>query len=138
MEVLPSVLSSYWLMRQSLVLHPFSSYKDGLCRLLPPLLNMRPSRHYFCNPCVGAWTRIPLCLLAAFTHFFARSIGFTFGVIRSAHKTYPCHATSARGGISGLQSFVHLQAPTLARPPGCSHLSFIQAGRPGRLHHAFL
>ena len=46
-------------------------------------------------------------------------------------------ATSAGGLISGLQSFAHVQAPRLARPPGCSR-RFIAEERPGRLHHASL
>ncbi len=35
----------------------------------------------------------------------------------------PTHsaATSSEGTISGLQSFRYVQAPLLARPPGCSH-----------------
>ena len=49
----------------------------------------------------------------------------------------PCMATSAGGLISGLQSFTHVQAPRLARPPGCSR-RFIAEERPGRLHHASL
>ncbi len=35
----------------------------------------------------------------------------------------PCHATSTGNLISGLQSFVYLRAPTIARPPDCTHLS---------------
>ena len=49
----------------------------------------------------------------------------------------PCMATSAGRLISGLQSFAHVQAPRLARPPGCSR-RFIAEERPGRLHHASL
>ena len=49
----------------------------------------------------------------------------------------PCMATSAGGLISGLQSFAHVQAPRLARPPGCSR-RFIAEERLGRLHHASL
>ncbi len=56
----------------------------------------------------------------------------TFG---SPH--HPCKATSTGGTISGLQSFTHVQAPRLARPPDCSR-RFIAEGRPGRLHHASL
>ena len=48
----------------------------------------------------------------------------------------PCTTTSAESRISGLQSFDYLQAPTLARPPGCSHRGACRARRPGRLHHA--
>jgi len=47
-----------------------------------------------------------------------------------------CHATSTESRLSRLQSFVHLQAPTLARPPGCTHRDSLAVGRPGRLHHA--
>ena len=42
----------------------------------------------------------------------------------------PCNATSTGSRISGLQSFDYLQAPTLARPPGCIHRStFVLGGR---------
>ena len=40
----------------------------------------------------------------------------TFGTLK-----YPCNATSTGLVISGLQSFRYVQAPTLARPPGCTH-----------------
>ena len=137
MEALPSFLSSYWLMRQSLVLQPISfPYKVGLCRLLPPLLNMRPSRDYLCNPCVVAWILTPQCLSAAFTHFFAKSVGFTFEGIRLAHQ--PFHAMQLQHGrifrgcnhsiIFRLLHSLDLQvAPTAA---------FYSSWRPGRLHHA--
>src|SRR4029453_6936666 len=37
----------------------------------------------------------------------------------------------------GLQSFRHVQAPPLARPPGCSYRrSAKSSGQPGRLRHA--
>ena len=43
----------------------------------------------------------------------------------------------SRGGISGLQSFTHVQAPQLAWPPGCAHRTTSMCrGRPGRIHHA--
>ena len=56
--------------------------------------------------------------------------GNTFGT-----RENPCKATSTGSVITGLQSFAHLRAPTLARPPGRSHRSQV-TGRPGRLHHA--
>ena len=34
---------------------------------------------------------------------------------------YPYNATSTGLLFSGLQSFLYVQAPTLARPPGCTH-----------------
>ena len=45
-------------------------------------------------------------------------------------RNCPCNATSTGSRISGLQSFVYLQAPTLARPPDCIHRSiFVLGGR---------
>jgi len=56
--------------------------------------------------------------------------------VRHTENT-PCNATSTGLCFSGLQSFTNVQAPTLARPPGCTHRSSIKATRrPGRLHHA--
>ena len=52
-------------------------------------------------------------------------------------RIYPHTATSVGSPISRLQSFDYLRAPTLARPPGCSHRSSANAaGRPGLSHHA--
>ena len=52
-------------------------------------------------------------------------------------RVSPHMAASVGTSISRLQSFDHLRAPTLARPPGCSHRSStIAAGRPDRSHHA--
>ena len=34
---------------------------------------------------------------------------------------HPCKAASPRGAIPRLQSFANVQAPIVARPPGCSH-----------------
>src|SRR5262249_44016430 len=52
-------------------------------------------------------------------------------------RNYPHTATSAGNRISGLQSFVYLRAPTLARPPDCSHRDDANTpGRPGLSHHA--
>ena len=45
-------------------------------------------------------------------------------------RSCPCNPTSTGSRISGLQSFVYLQAPTLARPPDCIHRSiFVLGGR---------
>ena len=49
----------------------------------------------------------------------------------------PCTATSTGAAITGLQSFRDVQAPMLARPPGCAYrCSVCAAGQPGRLLHA--
>lgn len=39
---------------------------------------------------------------------------------RARRVRSPCNATSTGSRISGVQSFASLQAPTLARPPGCA------------------
>ena len=51
------------------------------------------------------------------------------------HTNLPLPCNFHRESISGLQSFHYVQAPTLDRPPGCTHRS-LPAGPPGRLHHA--
>ena len=47
----------------------------------------------------------------------------------------PCLAASTGETFSGLQSFVYLQAPILARPPSCTYRC-VSTGQSGRLHHA--
>ena len=48
-----------------------------------------------------------------------------FGLATWGHglgtRNCPCNATSTGSWISGLQSFANVQAPLLARPPGCAH-----------------
>jgi len=102
------------------------------------LLEDGPSRRYLCNLCIGAWTLTPQCPFGALARFFPKDIGLTLDLRRSAHPHSPCNATSTRHAISGLQSFRYVQAPILARPPGCTHLwkTIRFPGRPGRLHHA--
>ena len=47
------------------------------------------------------------------------------------------NATSTTGNISGLQTFRYVQAPILARPPGCTYRRKTKLTKqPGRLHHA--
>jgi hypothetical protein len=95
------------------------------------------SRHYLCNPCVGAWTPTPQRPFSAPARFFLKDNGLTLDVRGSARQICPCNATSTENRFSGLQSFRNVQAPALARPPGCTHrYSFKAIGRPGRLHHA--
>jgi hypothetical protein len=53
------------------------------------------------------------------------------------HTKLPLQCNFNTETISGLHSFTNVQAPTLARPPGCTHRSSIKAtGQPGLLHHA--
>jgi hypothetical protein len=94
---LPLLHRSYGLMRQTIaLLRPrFVSLVPqvfaGCCQ---PLLGNGPSRHYLCNPCVGAWTPAPLCLSGALARFFPESIGLTLDVRRSARQFPPGNATS--------------------------------------------
>ena len=90
----------------------------GCCQ---SLLEDGPSRRYLCNPCIGAWTLTPRCFFGALARFFPKNIALTLDLRRSAHPDYPCNATSTRQAISGLQSFHYVQAPILARPPGCTY-----------------
>ncbi len=48
-----------------------------------------PSRHYLCNPYVGAWTRTPQCSPGALDRFSPGDNGLTSHVIGSAHQTLP-------------------------------------------------
>ncbi len=96
-----------------------------------PLLRVGPSRHYLYNPCTGAWTHTPSCSPGAPTHYFPGDNGLTSWETRSAHENTPAMQLQQGAVISGVQSFVYLQAPTLARPPGCTHRSMIcWAARP--------
>jgi hypothetical protein len=49
------------------------------------LLESGPSRHYLCNPCVGAWTPTPQCPSGAFARFFPEDSDLTSDVTGSAH-----------------------------------------------------
>jgi hypothetical protein len=87
------------------------------------LLGDGPSRRYLRNPCMGAWAPTPGRLPGASTRFFPGSIGLTSESIGSARSVYRRKATSTTNLISGLQSFRYVQAPILARPPGCTYRS---------------
>ena len=136
---LPDRRRSYGLMRQTWMLQgPSLSLGApvfaGCCE---PLLHPDPSRHYLCNPYSGRLDPYP-----------AATSRCSYSFLPGRHRPHvtrdtfgspnnPCIATSTGGQISGLQSFTHVQAPRLARPPDCSH-RFIAEGRPDRLHHASL
>jgi hypothetical protein len=96
------------------------------------------SRRYLCNLCVGARTHTPWRPAGAFTRFFPADIGLT-PVETSSSRQILHAAVSAWSRISWLQSFTDVRAPTLARPPGCSHREVsVDFGRPGLIHHAEL
>jgi hypothetical protein len=93
----------------------------GLCRLSPvpagiwpfPTLSLQ-SLHRCLDPysVVSPECTCPLLPREHWPH----AMGNAFGT-----QNYPCNATSTGSRISELQSFVYLQAPMLARPPGHTH-----------------
>ncbi len=97
----------------------------GCCRPLPVI---ELSRHDRCNPCVGAWTHTLLCssltVPASSRWIPAHVTENTFGM-----GEYPCNTTSAGSVISRWQPFLHLQAPTVSRPPART-IAFSLAGGP--------
>ena len=50
-----------------------------------------------------------------------QDIGLRPSVQELGTRDHPCNATSTGGVVSGLQSFTNVQAPLLARPPGCTY-----------------
>jgi hypothetical protein len=99
----------------------------GCCR---PLLEDGPSRRYLHNLCKGAWTLTPP--RSSRSRSFGRptspdqtlrptDIGLATWGHELGTRKCPCNATSTGSWISGLQSFANVQAPLLARPPGCTY-----------------
>ncbi len=140
---------SYWLMRQTKTLPPTSVVPNttGLCRLSPvpagswpfPTLSLQSLRRCLDPyPAVSSWCICPLLPRRQRPHLRRHRFGT---------PNNPCNATSTGKLISGLrfdmpfdrltamsnvewltalsavegQSFRYVQAPTLARPPGCTH-----------------
>lgn len=102
------------------------------------LLTPGPSRRYLQHPCGGAWTPTPPCPPGA-CPFLPRRPWPRPSVYELGTQNYPCNATSTGTSISGLQSFTNVQAPSLARPPDCTHRDDSKfVGRPGRIPHAGL
>ena len=82
---------SYGLMRQtkSLPAPRWSLVRRVLAGCRQSLLGDGPSRHYLCNPCVGAWTHTPPRLSSALAHSFLESTGLTPRKMRSAREIVP-------------------------------------------------
>jgi hypothetical protein len=136
---LPPRRRSYGLMRQTIPLPAprLAPCAQGLCRLSPV-----PA---------GRWpfpTLSPRSLRRCSDPYPAALLGCACPLLHRGHRShptldgfdariYPHTATSVGSPISRLQSFDHLRAPTLARPPGCSRRSSANAaGQPGLSHHA--
>ena len=129
-RALPLLPRSYGLMRRSQILYSaslslFLVVSAGCCQ---PLLEEGPSRRYLCIPCAGAWSHTPRCHLCALARFLQRCNGLAQGARGSAHRILPAKQLQRDVQISRLQSFHDVQAPTLARPPGCSHRRSLPLG----------
>ena len=131
--------SSYRLMRQAKFLLPprFHSWTTSLCRLLRvpagrwpfPTLSLQSLRR-----CLDPY---PVASLQCICSLLPEGQRPHLNRHRFGTPNYPRNATSTGNCISGLQSFRYVQAPTLARPPGCTHRCGLKpTGQPGRLHHA--
>jgi hypothetical protein len=64
------------------------------------LLHDGPSRHYLCDPCLGAWVPTPSRSSGALVRFFPESFGLTLGSSDSARDTLP-QRSSMRGEYFG-------------------------------------
>ena len=101
------------------------------------LLGVGPSRRYLRNPCIGAWTPTPQRPFRCIYSFLPEGPRLHLRLNRFGTPETRRNATSTTLNISRLQSFRYVQAPILARPPGCTHrCGSMSTGRPGRLHHA--
>ena len=112
-------------------------YKAGLCRLLPASAGHRTFPTLSLQSLGRRLDPYPAVVVECIYPFLPqrhrpRVTGNTLGP-----RHYHYSATSAVSRLSGLQSFAHLQSPTLARPPGRTYRSRLPpVGQPGRLHHA--
>lgn len=100
-----------------------------------PLLEDGPSRHYLCNPCVGAWTHTPPSPPGALTQFFPGSSGLAPREPRSADGIDPAmqlrQGAVFRGGSHSLRF-----KPPRSLGPQVAPTAVQRTGPPGRFHHA--
>ena len=112
-------------------------YTVGLCRLLSAPAGNRSlpllSPQSLCR-CLDPYPAAPLRCSHPFLHKEHRP---HLTCKRFGTRNHRRYSNFSDEQISGLQSFRYVQAPTLARPPDCSHRrGSSPSGRPGRLHHA--
>ena len=126
-------------MRQTKSLSPTSVVPNtvSLCRLTSvpaarwPFPTLSPRSLY---RCLDPYPAVPLRCICSFLPGKHRPY---LRRERFGTPNYRRNATSTTGNISGLQSFRYVQAPILARPPGCTHrYGSVSIGQLGRLHHA--
>ena len=134
---LPPRLRSYGLMRQTTTLPAprLSPCAPGLCRFSPVPAGRWPFPTLSLRPLCRCSDPYPAALLGCACPFLDQGhrphpTGNGFGA-----RNYPHMAASVGSRISRLQSFDHLRAPALARPPDCSDRSAC-TGPPGLSHHA--
>ena len=84
------------------------------------LLDAGPSRRYLCMSFLGCLAPYPGVSPGAFARFFPEDSGLPPGLTGSALPQFTRTATSARKPISGLQTFLDVQASKFARHPGRS------------------
>ena len=130
-RALPLLHRSYGLMRQTFTL------PRPLVSLLPqvfadccqPLLGQGPSRHYLCNPCVGAWTPTPRCPSGAQSRFFPENIGLTLSVTGSPHQFAPAMQLLQGKLFRGCSHFIMFRLPRLLDPKVAPTAAFQLGGR---------
>jgi hypothetical protein len=137
---LPDRPRYYELMRQSSPLTTASVCKPcaaGLCRLQSAPAGMSTFPTLSLQSLLRRLDPYPAAFLGCIYPFLPQGHrphvrNDTFGTLEESLQS-----NFSRGGISGLQSFTHVQAPQLAWPPGCAHrTTSVCRGRPGRIHHA--
>ena len=96
-------------LRLSLMRKVFAGYCQSL-------LEDGPSRHYLCNPCVGAWTPTPQCPSSALARFFPEDNGLTSDVTGSAHQTTPIMQLQQEILFRGCSHFVMFRLPRSLDP----------------------
>ncbi len=89
-----------------------------------------PSRHYLCNPCIGAWTPTPQCSPGALARFFPEDNGLTSDVTSSAHQTTPAMQLQQGTFFRGCSHSLMFRLPCSLDPPVAPTAeAFLQGGR---------
>ena len=109
--------------------------KEVFAGCYQPLLATGPSRHYLCNPCVGAWTLTPPCSSGANAHYFPEDTGLTSRETRSAHENIPAKRLQQGALFRGCSHPIIFKLPHSLGLRIAPTAAFY-AGRLGRLHHA--
>ena len=131
-RALPGLHSSYWLMRQTIILLPtsVSLFRQVFAGCCEPLLEDGPSRRYLCDPCRGAWVPTPPRLSGAFVRFFPDHIGLILTLRNSARENCPA-SSFPQGFLSrGCNHSFIFRLPYLLDPPAALTAGFPLATGP--------